>query len=255
MSRALSSSMPAFQFTILVDLFDRKHLRDGASMDWPDTVIWHLDLLLQSQDLPVAVPSRWRARAESARGRAVYSRSRAGPRTWSFCTTNGVVRMRSGSGCPGLPDDAQMLPRGRCWWRSYDVNSMLVEALRRHGCCLAVRARWRLLVREGRCAGLLGRRGFLKRAPTQRKGGESPRKGACRFFLGPNVAPSREGAATASRFLGDTHRREPAVAFLFEFVAALQGLPLLKPFWSGAAASNYSSARALRAHNHGTKIG
>ena len=40
------------------------------------------------------------------------------------------------------------------------------------------------------------------------------------------VLPPCRGA----RFWGDTHRREPAVAFLFEFVAELQGLPLLEPF-------------------------
>ncbi len=38
------------------------------------------------------------------------------------------------------------------------------------------------------------------------------------------VLPPCRGA----RFWGDTHRREPAVAFLFEFVAELQGLPLLR---------------------------
>ena len=38
------------------------------------------------------------------------------------------------------------------------------------------------------------------------------------------VLPPCRGA----RFWGDTHRREPAVAFLFEFVAELQGLPLLE---------------------------
>ena len=38
----------------------------------------------------------------------------------------------------------------------------------------------------------------------------------------------------AARSRGDTHRREPAAAFLFEFVAALQGLPLF-PFLLSAA--------------------
>ena len=38
------------------------------------------------------------------------------------------------------------------------------------------------------------------------------------------LAPSR--TCRGARFWGDTHRREPAVAFLFEFVAELQGLPL-----------------------------
>ena len=58
------------------------------------------------------------------------------------------------------------------------------------------------------------------------------------------VLPPCRGA----RFWGDTHRREPAVAFLFEFVAALQGLPLFRAILLSAAGchlSNYSSVNAV----------
>ena len=56
------------------------------------------------------------------------------------------------------------------------------------------------------------------------------------------VLPPCRGA----RFWGDTHRREPAVAFLFEFVAALQGLPLLEIYSAaGCHLSNYSSVNAV----------
>ena len=59
------------------------------------------------------------------------------------------------------------------------------------------------------------------------------------------VLPPCRGA----RFWGDTHRREPAVAFLFEFVAALQGLPLLLFLTAtkGCHLSNYSSVNAVAA--------
>ena len=86
------------------------------------------------------------------------------------------------SGCPDAAPDAA--PRPLQLVESYDTSiPMLVEALRRHGCCLAVAGTMEAAgrEREGAAAGLAGE-GFSETAdaPTQRKGGEAPRRGGRR---------------------------------------------------------------------------
>ena len=73
------------------------------------------------------------------------------------------------------PDAA---PRPLQLVESYDTSiPTLIEALRRHGCCLAVAGTMEAAGRErGRCGRLGPERVFLKQqSPTQRKGGEASR--------------------------------------------------------------------------------
>ena len=159
------------------------------------------------------------------------------------------------------PDTA---PRPLQLVESYDTsNPMLVEALRRHDAASRSQARWRPRAREALRTGQAGR-GFFRNSNLLRNARVAKPREAWRelsrgCFLGPNVAPSREGAAicAAARSRGDTHRREPAVAFLFEFVAALQGLPLSRTSSTelqGCHLLSYSSVRDPPPQNQATPV-
>ena len=90
------------------------------------------------------------------------------------------------------PDAA---PRPLQLVESYDTSSpMLVEALRRHGCCLAVAGTMEAAWRERRCRPWLERVFPKQQSPTQRKGGEAPGglEGAvAELFFRPENAPLR----------------------------------------------------------------
>ena len=154
------------------------------------------------------------------------------PRCCPAAVATGGVLRHVDSDADRSATTARMLPRGRrhdggCWARER-----------------ALRPAW-------------PERVFLKQqSPTQRKGGEAPGglEGAVAelFFRPECCSLSRRCChlCRGARFWGDTHRREPAVAFLFEFVAALQGLPLFRAFLLSAAGchlSNYSSVNAVAA--------
>ena len=168
---------------------------------------------------------------------------------------------------------AQWLPRccPRCcpaavaMVECYDTSiPMLVEALRRHGCCLAVAGTMEAAGRErGRCAGLAGE-GFLKQqCPTQRKGAK--RHGAQRAsrscFLGTNVLlPLAKVLPLCRGARGTRVAANRLSAFLFARVATLQGLPLLRASSTECCrlplVELFLSKRRRRARiDHGTKIG